>query len=213
MSNTVIFTCKRGFFRKRKVLFRFHKKIRVHTCYLAQGQEGRGTLPRAPSWKGTPKAMMTPKSVLYKIAWENESCKNKVIYIVKHRFSRCTITTSYRGPPGNVLPRETSRWVWSNVPKSFSTIRKHQDRLLSLCQCIFMPTMWLLSCGRDLYILGVHSNQLQHTRHLHHMCFLEDFEALFLKVAPYSFDCTAHNCIQKTIILSSCKVWLRNSAT
>jgi hypothetical protein len=32
-------------------------------------------------------------------------------------------------------------------------------------------------------------------------------------VAPYSFDCTAHNCIQKTIILSSCKVWSRNSAT
>jgi hypothetical protein len=28
----------------------------------------------------------------------------------------------------------------------------------------------------------------------------------YLKVAPYSFDCTAHNCIQKTIILSSCKV-------
>jgi hypothetical protein len=29
---------------------------------------------------------------------------------------------------------------------------------------------------------------------------------LEIKVAPYSFDCTAHNCIQKTIILSSCKV-------
>jgi hypothetical protein len=27
-----------------------------------------------------------------------------------------------------------------------------------------------------------------------------------VKVAPYSFDCTAHNCIQKTIISSSCKV-------
>jgi hypothetical protein len=27
-----------------------------------------------------------------------------------------------------------------------------------------------------------------------------------IKVAPYSFDCTAHNCIQKTIISSSCKV-------
>ena len=32
-----------------------------------------------------------------------------------------------------------------------------------------------------------------------------EYNKLF-KVAPYSFDCTAHNCIQKTIILSSCKV-------
>jgi hypothetical protein len=40
------------------------------------------------------------------------------------------------------------------------------------------------------------------------------FRGRGFKVAPYSFDCIAHNCIQKTIIiLSSCKVWSRNSAT
>ena len=27
----------------------------------------------------------------------------------------------------------------------------------------------------------------------------------YFKVAHYSFDCTAHNCIKKNIILSSCK--------